>query len=189
MYWQLKVILWSAREFRSLSSWWFLTDELSAYSRVFVLLVPEWLTLYFVLLNFILLLFLSISRLSDSFIAISRSSSVLMMHPSTDVINTCALVRSLIKIQPLPCWDVSELDQEKLLPYFRLIVPFFIHSSHHSSVSLLPTLCISSDNLQLLQLYQFYWSSCLHHGFDVWYLNIFHSYDARDARVDSCVLL
>lgn len=25
------------------------------------------------------------------------------------------------------------------------------------------------------------------HGFDVWYLNIFHLYDARDARMDSCV--
>lgn len=48
---------------------------------------------------------------------------------------------------------------------------------------------ISSENLWLLQLYQFYWSSYLHHGFDVWYLNIFHLYDARDARVDSCVLL
>lgn len=48
---------------------------------------------------------------------------------------------------------------------------------------------ISSEDLQLLQLYQFYWSSYLHHGFDVRYLNIFHLYDARDARVDPCVLL
>lgn len=47
---------------------------------------------------------------------------------------------------------------------------------------------ISFENLWLLQIYQFYWSSYLHHGFDVWYLNIFHLYDARDARVNPCVL-
>lgn len=87
-YWQLTVILWSAREFRSLSSWWFLTDELTVYSSVFVLLVPEWLTLYFVLLDFILLLFLSISRLSDSSTAISPSSSLPKMCPGTGLIRT-----------------------------------------------------------------------------------------------------
>lgn len=74
-------------------------------------------------------------------------------------------------------------------PQSRLIA-FFLHTLVATvySETFTHIISISSENLRLLQLYQFYWSY-LYHGFDVWYLNIFHLYGARDARVDSCVLL
>lgn len=123
-YCQLTVILWSTREFRSLSSWWFLTDELSAYSRVFVLLVRV-TDLVLCAIGFHLTSIpvdLKAVRFFHCDIQTLLLTKDVSWHQCYQ--SFCALVRSLIKIQPLPYWNVSKLDQEKLLPYCRLIVPF-----------------------------------------------------------------